>query len=78
MFFLVDERNSRIQKEEQLSKEAEELVGELYDALKKQYANPEFKHDNDSLNASCVRFVFCLCMEDAYLFKLRGTKIHAA
>lgn len=76
MLFLVDEHNSRIQKEEQLSKEAGELVGKLYDALKKQYVDPESKHDSDSLNALCVRLVFCLYAEDARLFGPKGTEFY--
>ena len=76
LLFLVDEHHSRIQKEEQLSKEAGELVGKLYDALRKQYAEPDSKHDSDSLNALCVRLVFCLYAEDARLFGPRGTEFY--
>lgn len=44
---------------------AGEIVGLLYDAFYKQYANPESEHSLKSLNKLCVRLVFCLYAEDA-------------
>jgi len=47
---------------------AGEIVGLLYDAFYKQYANPESEHSLKSLNKLCVRLVFCLYAEDAGIF----------
>lgn len=65
--FLVEQGNAHTQKEMEISLQAGELVGKLYDALLKQYNNPgdpELK----SLNMLCVRLVFCLYAEDAGIF----------
>ena len=66
--FLVDKRNERIQKEMEISLQAGELVGKLYDALLKQYNNPAGEAELKSLNKLCVRLVFCLYAEDAGIF----------
>ena len=66
--FLVDTGNERIQKEMQISLQAGELVGKLYDALLKQYNSPASAAELKSLNMLCVRLVFCLYAEDAGIF----------
>ncbi len=66
--FLVDTGNERIQKEMQISLQAGELVGKLYDALLKQYNSPASEAELKSLNMLCVRLVFCLYAEDAGIF----------
>ena len=66
--FLVDTGNERIQKEMQISLQAGELVGKLYDALLKQYNSPASEAELKSLNILCVRLVFCLYAEDAGIF----------
>lgn len=66
--FLVDTGNSNIQKEMAVSLQAGELVGRLYDAILKQYKNPEAPETLKSLNMLCVRLVFCLYAEDAGIF----------
>ena len=66
--FLVDKRNERIQKEMEISLQAGELVGKLYDALLKQYNSPAGEAELKSLNKLCVRLVFCLYAEDAGIF----------
>jgi len=53
--FLVDTGNERIQKEMQISLQAGELVGKLYDALLKQYNSPASDAELKSLNMLCVR-----------------------
>lgn len=76
--FLVEQGNEHIKQEEKVSKEAGKLVGQIYDALLKQYQrvtadgntmqiadSPEVLR---SLNILCVRLVFCLYAEDAHLF----------
>ncbi len=68
--FLVDQKNENIRKEEEISVKAGNLVGKLYDALIKQYINPDEKSFR-SLNILCVRIVFCLYAEDAGLFGTR-------
>ncbi|MBQ3369331.1 class I SAM-dependent DNA methyltransferase, partial [bacterium] len=47
-----------------------ELVGKLYDALFKEYIEPD-ENSFRSLNILCVRIVFCLYAEDAGLFETR-------
>lgn len=66
--FLVDTGNERIKKEMQISLQAGELVGKLYDALLKQYNSPASEEELKSLNMLCVRLVFCLYAEDAGIF----------
>ena len=65
--FLVNEKSEHIKKEEQVSMQAGEIVGRIYDALLKQYADdsPEAQR---WLNILCVRLVFCLYAEDAGIF----------
>ena len=66
--FLVDTGSDRIKKEMQISLQAGELVGKLYDALLKQYNSPASDAELKSLNMLCVRLVFCLYAEDAGIF----------
>ena len=65
--FLVDTKSEHITKEMQVSMQAGEIVGRIYEALLKQY------DDNSPealrwLNILCVRIVFCLYAEDAGVF----------
>ena len=65
--FLVDAKSEHLSKEMQVSMQAGEIVGKIYDALLKQY------DDNSPealrwLNILCVRIVFCLYAEDAGIF----------
>jgi len=55
----------------EVSLQAGELVGVLYDALLKQYKDPTAPETLKSLNALCVRLVFCLYAEDAGIFGRR-------
>ena len=57
-----------LQREMEISLKAGELVGKLYDAIKKQYNNPENPDTLKALNILCVRLVFCLYAEDAGIF----------
>ena len=66
--FLFKKEVKEIYKEMQISKEAGDIIGEIYDALLKRYKNPESKESLRSLNALCVRLVFCMYAEDAGLF----------
>lgn len=66
--FLVDTGNEQIKREMELSVKAGEIVGLLYDEILKQYKNPESNETLKSLNALCVRLVFCLYAEDSGLF----------
>ena len=69
--FLVDTGSKSIKKEMEVSLQAGELVGVLYDALLKQYRDPAAPETLKSLNALCVRLVFCLYAEDAGIFGRR-------
>ena len=65
--FLVDAKNEHLRKEMEVSMQAGEIVGRIYEALLKQY------DDNSPealrwLNILCVRIVFCLYAEDAGVF----------
>ena len=73
--FLVDTGDENIKKEMEISLQAGEIVGTLYDALLKQYKDPTSPETLKSLNALCVRLVFCLYAEDAEIFGGHG-KFH--
>jgi len=67
LLFLVDAKHEHLSKEMQVSMQAGEIVGRIYEALLKQY------DDNSPealrwLNILCVRIVFCLYAEDAGVF----------
>ncbi len=66
--FLVDTGDKNIQKEMEVSLQAGELVGRLYNAILKQYRDPDDPDSLKSLNMLCVRLVFCLYAEDAGIF----------
>ena len=70
--FLVDAGKEHLKREMEVSIAAGEIVGLLYDAFYKQYANPESEHSLKSLNKLCVRLVFCLYAEDAGIFGHHG------
>ena len=70
--FLVDTGNEQIKQEMEISLQAGELVGVLYDALLKQYKDPADPNTLRSLNMLCVRLVFCLYAEDAGIFGKHG------
>lgn len=72
MNFLVDVADASIKKEMEISLAAGELVGALYDAILKQYRDPESPETLKSLNKLCVRLVFCLYAEDAGIFGGHG------
>ena len=65
--FLVDTKSEHVTKEMQVSMQAGEIVGQIYEALLKQYddSSPEALR---WLNILCVRIVFCLYAEDAGVF----------
>ena len=73
--FLVDSANEHIKKEMEVSLRAGEIIGEIYDALLKEYRNPDDPQTLKSLNVLCVRLVFCLYAEDSGLF---GGSSHSA
>ena len=66
--FLVKTGSENLKREMEISLKAGELVGKLYDAILKQYKNPNDPHTLKSLNMLCVRLVFCLYAEDAGIF----------
>ena len=70
--FLVETGNVQIKREMEISMQAGELVGKLYDAFLKQYRDPAAEQTLKSLNALCVRLVFCLYAEDAGIFGKHG------
>lgn len=66
--FLVNRENDKLNREMEISLQAGDLVGELYDEILKQYNNPDDDEVLKSLNELCVRLVFCLYAEDAGIF----------
>ncbi len=70
--FLVEVGNEHLKREMEVSIAAGEMVGLLYDAFLKQYADPESERALKSLNKLCVRLVFCLYAEDAGIFGHHG------
>ena len=69
--FLVDDTNVHLKKELEVSIQAGEIVGVLYDKILAQYKDPTNPESQKALNKLCVRLVFCLYAEDAGIF---GTK----
>ncbi len=65
--FLVDTESELLKQEMEISIQAGNIVGILYDKLLAQYKNPD-EQSLKSLNALCVRLVFCLYAEDADIF----------
>ena len=65
--FLVDNKSDHISKEMEVSMQAGEIVGRIYEALLKQY-NDNSPEALRWLNILCVRIVFCLYAEDAGIF----------
>ena len=66
--FLVNKTAKEVTDEMQISLQAGEIVGLLYDAFHKQYKNQDDPENLKSLNKLCVRIVFCLYAEDAGVF----------
>lgn len=66
--FLVHQEDKNIEKMKEVSIQAGELVGILYDALLNEYQNPEDEETLEDLNTLSVRLVFCFYAEDSGLF----------
>jgi hypothetical protein len=66
--FLIKRDETNIQHETDVSYKAGNLVGDIYQALLKQYKTPEDEHSKKSINQLVVRIVFCLYAEDADIF----------
>lgn len=66
--FLTDTGNAHLKREMDLSIQAGEIVGVLYDEILKHYKDPKAEQTLKSLNMLCVRLVFCLYAEDAGIF----------
>lgn len=69
--FLVEAGSEHLKREMEISIQAGELVGKLYDEVLKLYINPENEETLKSLNMFCVRLVFCLYAEDTGIFGKR-------
>lgn len=68
--FITDQGSVHLKKELELSKKAGDIIGEIYDAILKQYKDADNPSPATlkSLNMLCVRIVFCLYAEDAGIF----------
>ena len=69
--FLVDVKSEHLSREMEVSMQAGEMVGKIYEKLLEQYIDPTNAHSLKSLNILCVRLVFCLYCEDAGVFGRR-------
>ncbi|MCH5270742.1 MAG: class I SAM-dependent DNA methyltransferase [Lachnospiraceae bacterium] len=65
--FMFKKEVKELSHEMEISVEAGKIVGILYDKLLEQYKDPD-ENSFKSLNALCVRLVFCLYAEDAGIF----------
>lgn len=74
--FLVEDVETTLRHEKEISIKAGELIGKLYDELHKQYVNPNAPEVLRSLNILCVRLVFCLFAEDSKLFGNNHAAFH--
>ncbi len=70
--FMVNVEDENIRREMEVSVQAGDLVGILYDEILKQYIDPANPRSLQSLNMLCVRLVFCLYAEDAGIFGSRN------
>lgn len=70
--FMFTKEVKEISHEMEVSVKAGEIVGILYEKLLDQYKDPD-EESLKSLNALCVRLVFCLYAEDAGIF---GSRTH--
>ena len=66
--FLVKKDASVLTKEEKLSVDAGNLIGDIYKHLLTLYKNPDDPKVASDINKLCVRLAFCLFAEDADLF----------
>ena len=66
--FLIKRDNTHIEHETDISFKAGKLVGDIYQALLKEYVDPEDEHSKKSINQLVVRIVFCLYAEDTDIF----------
>lgn len=66
--FLVQKDNIHLTREMQMSMDAGQIIGNIYDRLLLQYNDPTSPQTLHSLNILCVRLVFCLYAEDAGIF----------
>ena len=66
--FLVDTANENIRREEEISKAAGDVVGDIYAGLLANYRDPTNPASLKSLNELCVRLVFLLYAEDSDIF----------
>lgn len=69
--FIVKEEDELLKREMDISIQAGDIVGKIYESLLKKYINPDNEESLKSLNILCVRLVFCLYAEDSGLFTKR-------
>lgn len=74
--FLIEQGNEHLKKEMEVSLQAGEIIGQIYDEFLKQYIHPDDPQTLKSLNVLCVRLVFCLYAEDAGLFGEKRCMFH--
>lgn len=65
---IYDNHVNAIRRELQVSQDAGDRIGKIYDALLAQFPSEPTEDEYKSLNLFCVRLVFCYYAEDAELF----------
>ncbi len=75
-FLISSTDRANAAREQEISIKAAELVGQLSNALEKQYIDPEKEESQRSLNMLCTRLVFCLYAEDAHIFGADNHMFH--
>lgn len=66
--FIVNDDDVTLKHEKEVSIQAGEMVGRIYDAFLSQFGDDITKAELHALNVLCVRLVFCLYAEDAGIF----------
>lgn len=74
--FLADDNTTSLRREKEVSIQAGELIGKLYNELHQQYYNPDTPQALHSLNVLCIRLVFCLFAEKSLLFGDNRSAFH--
>ena len=65
--FLVTHESEHLKREMEVSMQAGEIIGAIYEAMLEQYGDQD-PETLQQLNVLCVRLVFCLYAEDAGIF----------
>ncbi|MBR5912757.1 MAG: class I SAM-dependent DNA methyltransferase [Selenomonadaceae bacterium] len=74
MKFLIDPNDISILEDVKFSKDALEIIQNLYDDFKKRYLDYPVENWSEHLYKICIRLVFCFYADDSNLFDTNGDK----